>query len=78
MDHAEQIKKAMELREVDAKSLAKYSGVPLHSVYAILEKRRVMTVLNAKRIARALKNVTARELLIAQVDYQLKIQEKWV
>lgn len=72
MDHADKIMVAMSARKMTTGKLAILSGIPIASILHIITRQRTMTVLNAMRIANVLKNVTARHLLIAQIDYKLK------
>jgi len=75
-DHAEQMKKAMELRKVNAAILARRTGISKSAIYQIMDYRRTMSVQNAKKIAKALIIVSAKDLLIGQVEYQLNEENK--
>jgi len=75
-DHAQQIKKAMAVRDINAAILGRLAGINRRTVYQIMEYKRVMSVQNAKRIAKALVIVSAKDLLIGQVEYQLNEENK--
>jgi len=75
-DHAEQIKKAMAIRDINGAILGKMTRINKTLIYQIINYKRTMSVLNAKRIAKALVIVSAKDLLIGQVEYQLNENNK--
>jgi len=51
--------------------LAKLSGIPPSALSYVITGKRTMTVNQARKFAKVLHVVTARQLLVAQVDYKL-------
>lgn len=70
-DHAYLILKALSEKGMSQKMLARYTSLSTSFISKIISCQKNMSVENAKRIANALKTVTAEQLLIAQVKYQL-------
>lgn len=71
-DHTAMILKALSVRNLTQAQLADYSGISRSHVNQILSHKRTMQIRQAKGFEKVLKILTARELLIAQIDYKLR------
>lgn len=70
-DHTTMIFKCLSLKGMSQADLSRLSKVPRVQINQILSHSRTMTVRQAVAISRVLKLPSARELLIAQVDWKL-------